>query len=63
MIMQCLDWWAFELMILASGKLQDYGASDNKLIDLDAQVLVMNISGLFYRITMGIEQAACTLIG
>ena len=63
MVMQCLDWWVFELMVLASAWLYDYGASDDKLTDQDAQILVMNIAGLFYRVAMGFEQSSCTLIG
>jgi MATE family multidrug resistance protein len=54
-IMLCLDWWAFEVMILISGL---FGVTQQA-----ALIIIMNIAVIFFRISMGFEQAASTLIG
>lgn len=33
MVMTCLDWWVFELMVLMSGWLYVYGISDDQVVD------------------------------
>lgn len=54
-IMLCLDWWVWELLILISGYLGVHEQATN--------IVIMNIILIAYMITMGLEQAACTLIG
>lgn len=51
----CLDWWAFELLLLISGLFD--------VTQQSAQIILMNIAGLFYRVGMGLDQAGATLIG
>lgn len=54
-IMLCLDWWVWELLILISGWLGTHEQATN--------IVIMNIILITYMLTMGLEQAACTLVG
>lgn len=53
--MLCLDWWVWELLILISGWLGS--------LELATNIIIMNIILITYMMTMGLEQAACTLVG
>ena len=53
--MLCLDWWVWELLILISGWLGTHEQATN--------IVIMNIILITYMLTMGLEQAACTLVG
>jgi|TARA_B110000285_G_C14646208_1_gene389819 Na+-driven multidrug efflux pump len=53
--MLCLDWWVWELLILISGWLGVHEQATN--------IVIMNIILITYMMTMGLEQAACTLVG
>ena len=54
-VMLCLDWWVWELLILISGWLGTHEQATN--------IVIMNIILITYMLTMGLEQAACTLVG
>lgn len=55
MILSCLDWWVFELMVILSGYFY--------VQDQAALVIAMNICGLLFMVTAGFQQSATTLIG
>lgn len=54
-VMVCLDWWVWELLVLISGYLGTLEQATN--------IVIMNIILITYMITMGLETAACTLVG
>jgi Na+-driven multidrug efflux pump len=53
--MVCLEWWAYQLMTLMSGS---FGVSAQA-----AQVVLGNISGILFMVSLGCQQASGTLIG
>lgn len=54
-LMQCFEWWAFELIAIFAGILS--------VNDLAAQVAIVNIVGLVYMIPLGVQFAASGLVG
>jgi MATE family multidrug resistance protein len=54
-LMQCAEWWAFELLAIFAGIMGTH--------QLAAQVAVINIIGLIYMIPLGIQFAAAALVG
>jgi MATE family multidrug resistance protein len=54
-VMLCLDWWVFEVMIVICGS---FGVTDQA-----ALIVVMNLATLMFRIAQGLEQASSSLIG
>ena len=54
-LMQCAEWWAFELLAIFAGILGTH--------QLAAQVAVINIIGLIFMIPLGIQFAAAALVG
>lgn len=53
--MQCVAWWAFEIMILLAG-----------FISVDAiatQIIMLNTAFLIFMFPLGIQIAAATLVG
>ena len=55
MLMIFLDWWVWELMILLSGYLS--------VPEQAAQIVLMNIKSFLYMFGLGMEQAACAILG
>ena len=49
------DWWAAELMIIVAGILGKK--------ELTTMIVIVNIGGMMTRVALGLDQAACTLIG
>lgn len=49
------DWWAAEIMIIIAGTI---GTKE-----LTAMIVIANIGGMMNRFGLGMDQAACTLIG
>lgn len=54
-IMTCLEWWAFEILCLFAGKL------DN--ISLATNIAIVNLNMLYYMFPLGIGLSTATLIG
>ena len=54
-IMQCAEWWAFELLAIFAGVLGKH--------QLAAQVAVINIIGFLYMIPLGIQFATSANVG
>ena len=53
--MQCLEWWAFEVMTLIAGYI---GVTEQA-----SQLVLLNIIALLYMIALGIQQAATSTVG
>jgi Na+-driven multidrug efflux pump len=51
----CLEWWAFEFIIMFAGVLG--------VTELAAQVAIMNINGLVFMFSLGVQFAASGLVG
>ena len=51
----CLEWWAFEFIIIFAGILG--------VIELAAQVGVMSINGLIFMFSLGVQFSASGLVG
>jgi MATE family multidrug resistance protein len=54
-LMQCAEWWAFEIIVVFAGLMGPHQQA--------AQVAVINIIGLLYMIPLGIQFAAAGLVG
>jgi len=54
-MMLCLEWWAFEAMVLMSG----YIGVDEQA----TQIILLNIIGLCFFLALGLQQAATSCIG
>lgn len=54
-LMLCLDWWVFELMIVFSGWL---GVKEQA-----TQIIMLNVVSMAYMIAIGLEAASCSIIG
>ena len=54
-LMQCAEWWAFELLAIFAGMLGKH--------ELAAQVAVINIIGLIFMVPLGIQFSASALVG
>ena len=54
-IMIASDWWVWEFMILISGYIG--------VVQQASCIIIMNIVAFAYMVAMGLEQAACTLVG
>ena len=54
-MMQCAEWWAFELLAIFAGMLGPH--------HLAAQVAIINILGLIYMVPLGIQFAASANVG
>ena len=54
-MMQCAEWWAFELLAIFAGMLGPH--------HLAAQVAVINIIGLIYMVPFGIQFVASANVG
>lgn len=55
MLMFCLEWGAFQFLVLMAGYLGEY--------PLAAQVILNNVCWLFYYIAYGVSVATTTLVG
>lgn len=54
-LMQCFEWWAFELIAIFAGLLS--------VKDLAAQVAIINTIGIVYMIPLGVQFAASGMVG
>jgi Na+-driven multidrug efflux pump len=54
-MMLCLEWWAFEAMVIMSGYI---GVNEQA-----AQIILLNIVGLMFFLALGLQQAASSNIG
>jgi len=54
-MMQCAEWWAFELLAIFAGMLGKH--------QLAAQVAVINIIGLLFMVPLGVQFAAAATVG
>ena len=54
-MMQCAEWWAFELLAIFAGILGTH--------QLAAQVAVINIIGLLYMVPLGVQFCAAANVG
>ena len=54
-VMVCLEWWAYQIMTLLSGYL---GVHEQA-----AQILITNVSGILFMISLGLQQAQSTFVG
>jgi multidrug resistance protein, MATE family len=54
-LMQCFEWWAFELIAIFAGLVG--------VKDLSAQVAIINVIGLVYMIPLGVQFAASGMVG
>ena len=54
-LMQCFEWWAFELIAIFAGIVG--------VKDLAAQVAIINVIGLVYMIPLGVQFAASGMVG
>ncbi len=53
--LMCLEWWAFEFIIMFAGVLG--------VTELAAQVAIMNVNGLVFMFSLGVQFAASGLVG
>jgi MATE family multidrug resistance protein len=54
-LMQCFEWWAFELIAIFAGLVG--------VKDLAAQVAIINVIGLVFMIPLGVQFAASGMVG
>jgi len=54
-LMQCFEWWAFELIAIFAGLIG--------VKELAAQVAIINVIGFVYMIPLGVQFAASGLVG
>lgn len=54
-LMQCFEWWAFELIAIFAGIVG--------VKDLEAQIAIINVIGLVYMVPLGVQFAASGLVG
>jgi len=54
-LMVCAEWWCFEIMIILSGYVG--------LPDEGAQVILLSMLALLFRIALGMQEATVTLVG
>lgn len=60
MLQLCLEWWAFEILALASGLLQPHNYG---IMAIGANAVVMNVSSQIYMVYLGISISGNVRIG
>lgn len=53
--LMCIEWWAFEFVIIFSGIIG--------VKELAAQVAIMNVNGFVFMFSLGVQFAASGLVG
>ena len=54
-VMMCAEWWAFEILSILAGILG--------VVELASQTINFNMIALLFMIPLGIQEAACAIIG